>query len=85
MRRAEAGTEPREGFPYFRVLAQGKPEPGEGTTKHPPMDQGHRAKIFAPFDALDGFSELIRQKDRSREEAAREETEEDPRVFRENP
>ena len=30
--------------------------------KHPPMDHVHRAKIFAPFDALAGFDECINSK-----------------------
>ena len=30
--------------------------------RHPPMDLIHRAKIFAPFDALAGFDECIRSK-----------------------
>ena len=29
---------------------------------HPPMDTRHRAKIFAPFDALAGFDECIESK-----------------------
>ena len=29
--------------------------------RHPPMDLGRRAKIFAPFDALRGFSEALEQ------------------------
>ena len=62
-------------FPYLRVLMQGRPEHREENPKHPPMDRGHRAKIFAPFDALDGFSEMIRQKDRFPEEAVPEKTE----------
>ena len=62
-------------FPYLRVLMQGRPEHREDP-KHPPMDRGHRAKIFAPFDALDGFSAEIRKKDHLFEEAAPEKTEE---------
>ena len=30
--------------------------------KHPPMDPVHRAKLFAPFDALAGFDEAIASK-----------------------
>lgn len=56
-------------FPYLRVLLRGRPERGEMPGKHLPMDREHRAKIFAPFDALDGFSEMIREKNRFREEA----------------
>lgn len=31
--------------------------------KHIPMDPTHRAKQFAPFDALDGFGEAIAEKE----------------------
>ena len=31
----------------------------EFSLRHPKMDTGHRAKIFAPFDALRGFSDAI--------------------------
>lgn len=31
--------------------------------RHPPMDRLHRAKIFAPFDALAGFDECIQAKE----------------------
>ena len=72
-------------FPYLRVLMQGKPEHREGDPKHPPMERGHRAKIFAPFDALDGFSAEIKKKDRLFEEAAPEKTEGQHRGFREDP
>ncbi len=70
-------------FPYIRVLMQGRPEHRGGSMKHPPMDRGHRTKIFAPFDALDGFSAMIRQKDRPCEEAVSEKT--DICMFREVP
>ena len=73
-------------FPYLRILEHGKPEHREEAPKHPPMDQGHRAKIFAPFDALDGFSEMIRQKDRlPEEEAAHERPEGNIRISGEDP
>ena len=62
-------------FPYLRVLIRGRPEHAEECPEHPPMDRGHRAKIFAPFDALDGFSAEIRKKDRLFEEAAPGKTE----------
>jgi hypothetical protein len=71
-------------FPYVRVLVRGRPEHREAFPKHPPMDCGHRAKIFAPFDALDGFSAMIRQKDRLCEETVREKTDGDPCAFRED-
>ena len=80
MREAESNWDRRRidgSFPYVRILMQGRPKRGEEALwKHPPMDRRHRAKIFAPFDALDGFSALIRQKDRLREEAVPEKTEE---------
>ena len=73
-------------FPYLRVLMQGRPEHREEDPKHPPMDRGHRAKIFAPFDALDGFSAEIKKKDRFFEEAVPEKTEGgNIRGFREDP
>ena len=31
--------------------------------KHPSMDPGHRAKIFAPFDALIGFDDAVASKE----------------------
>ena len=71
-------------FPYLRVLMQGRPEHREDP-KHPPMDRGHRAKIFAPFDALDGFSAEIKKKDRLFEEAAPEKTEENICIPWDNP
>ena len=71
-------------FPYVRVLVRGRPEHREAFPKHPPMDCGHRAKIFAPFDALDGFSAMIRQKDSLCEETVREKTDGDPCAFRED-
>ncbi len=87
MRKATANWNLRKidlSFPYVRVLVRGRPEHREAFPKHPPMDCGHRAKIFAPFDALDGFSAMIRQKDRPCEEAVREETDGDAGAFRED-
>ncbi len=64
-------------FPYVWLLVQGRPERSRELfcEKHPPMDREHRAKIFAPFDALDGFSAQIRKKDRLFDEAAPEKQE----------
>ena len=59
-------------FPYLQVLMQGKPRHGEDDPKHPPMNLIHRAKIFAPFDALQGYSEKIRKVDRCFDEPVRE-------------
>ena len=88
MRKATANWNLRKvdlSFPYVRVLVRGRPEHREAFPKHPPMDRGHRAKIFAPFDALDGFSAMIRQKDRLCGEAVPEKTEGNLCRFREDP
>ena len=53
---------PSSSFRYSAVLAKGKPVHEKGDDfyiKHPPMDLSKRAKIFAPFDALKGYSEAI--------------------------
>ena len=79
MRKMEANWDLRRishAFPYLRLLMREWPEGREEDTNYPSMDRGHRAKVFAPFDALDGFSELIGQKDRLREETVPEKTEE---------
>ena len=47
---------------YQRALDSGRPRHDSGdafSLKHPPMDPGQRAKLFAPFDALRGFSAAI--------------------------
>ena len=60
------------GFPYAEIFRRGKPKhgtPGEFSTydafyiRHPPMKTSRRAKIFAPFDALKGFSAAIAAKE----------------------
>ena len=52
-------------FPYVAVILQGRPKHvnDEFAYKHPKMDRGKRAKIFAPFDALDGYSDAVKSKD----------------------
>ena len=61
---------PRD-FRHTSVLRRGRPRhgtPGKISTydlfyiKHPPMECSRRAKLFAPFDALAGFSQCIRAK-----------------------
>ena len=50
------------GFRYQKAFQSGRPRHESGdafSAKHPPMDLGRRAKIFAPFDALRGFSAAI--------------------------
>ena len=52
-------------FPYLTAILQGPPthEHDGFSLQHPRMDRGKRAKIFAPFDALDGYSDAVRSKD----------------------
>ena len=59
-------------FPYLQVLMQGRPRHDKDSLKHPPMDLVHRAKIFAPFDALAGYSKKIEEADRSFDEPERD-------------
>ena len=46
-----------EAFPYWNALAAGRPL--ADSARHPRMPIPHRAKIFQPFDALEGFSVSI--------------------------
>ena len=75
-------------FSYRDVFLRGKPQHDRYDLfriKHPQMDVGHRAKIFAPFDALKGFGAAIAAKDavyRPRIELEREEREELDRRLR---
>ena len=46
--------DPSELFPYRNALAAGRPVPDP--FRHPRMPVPHRAKVFHPFDALEGFS-----------------------------
>jgi len=51
-----------EHFGYADVFLKGPPRHRKDDLfrlKHPAMDAGHRAKIFAPFDALAGFSDAV--------------------------
>lgn len=49
---------------YVSCFVQGRPvHNGDRFSKeHPCMPSGHRAKLFMPFDALDGYSEAIAQR-----------------------
>ena len=75
-------------FSYRDVFLRGKPEHDRYDLfriKHPMMDVGHRAKIFAPFDALKGFGAAIASKGvvyTPRVELEREEREELDRRLR---
>ncbi len=53
-------------FRYREVFLKGKPRHDRYDPfriRHPRMNRGHRAKIFAPFDALKGFNEAVAAKD----------------------
>lgn len=53
------------GFRYKDIAARGRPEHTKMDAfrlRHPSMDVRRRAKIFAPFDALKGFSSAISAK-----------------------
>lgn len=53
-------------FEYKNVYLRGRPIHQKYDAfwrKHPPMEPGRWAKIFAPFDALDGFDEAVSAKD----------------------
>ena len=50
------------GFKYNRLMKARRLEHqkyDDFRSRHPKMEFGHRAKLFAPFDALIGFSEMI--------------------------
>ena len=52
-------------FKYRALFLHGRPRHqkyDDFWRKHPPMDPTHRAKIFAPFDALAGFNDCIASK-----------------------
>lgn len=54
-----------KGFKYTAAFKAGRPRHeryDDFYQKHPPMERGRRAKIFAPFDALEGYSESIKEK-----------------------
>lgn len=67
-------------FKYLDVYQKGKPTHDRYdrfSIRHPRMDPGKRAKIFAPFDALRGFSEAISATCSASEAAAHEAETED--------
>ena len=70
------------GFQYSEVFLKGKPRHEQYDNflvRHPRMDVGKRAKIFAPFDALRGFDFAIMCKNevyRDKAALSPEETEE---------
>ena len=63
-----------ENFKYREVILKGKPRHSADDPfliRHPKMDLARRAKLFAPFDALRGFSAAVIAKD-ERYEARKE-------------
>lgn len=53
-------------FPHRETFLHGRPRHrkyDDFWIRHPPMSPGHRAKIFAPFDALRGFDFCIMAKE----------------------
>lgn len=53
-------------FRYRFVFLRGRPQHRKFDAfwaKHPPMPSSHWAKIYSPFDALEGFDEGIQAKD----------------------
>ena len=53
-------------FKYREVFLRSRPQHDRCdrfSIRHPKMNVGKRAKIFAPFDALAGFSEAVAAKD----------------------
>ena len=53
-------------FHHLALLQQGRPRHRKYDDfwfRHPTMSPGHRAKLFAPFDALRGFSEAVSSKE----------------------
>ena len=69
-------------FKYRSVFLKGKPRHqkyDDFWRKHPPMGAARWAKIFAPFDALDGFDEAVYAKEEiyeARRELSEDEKEE---------
>ena len=62
-----------EDFPYRDVFLRGRPEHRDDGfwDEHPKMERERRAKLFAPFDALDGYGDAIRAKNAVYEEKPR--------------
>ena len=53
-------------FPYRTIFLKGRPQHekyDDFWLRHPPMNPGRRAKIFAPFDALAGFDDAVASKE----------------------
>ena len=53
-------------FPYKKIMQMGRPRHEKFSDfglRHPSMPCSRRAKIFAPFDALAGFSDRINKKE----------------------
>ena len=77
--------------PYGRLLRAERPVHHQDAfaAKHPPMPREKRAKLFAPFDALSGYSEALdeqetvyREREKLSEEARQELDEKLQRLWR---
>ena len=59
------GVELPAGFKYTAAFLAGRPQHKKWdafSLKHPSMERLHRAKLFSPFDALDGYGDSISSK-----------------------
>ena len=59
------GVELPAGFKYTAAFLAGRPRHKKWdafSLKHPNMERLHRAKLFSPFDALDGYGDSIGSK-----------------------
>jgi|GEM_PF-1399345 len=59
-------------FEYADIIDRSRPvhHGDDFSVKHPPMSISDRAKIFAPFAALSGHSDAIKETGRQHTEAA---------------
>ena len=61
-----SSASPPADFKYKQAFLSGRPKHAAFdafSLKHPSMEFGRRAKIFAPFDALQGFSDAVSAKE----------------------
>ena len=73
-----------QNFKYREAYRQGRPQHQKADpfrVRHPSMDIGRRAKIFAPFDALRGFSAALLAQDALQAARGEPEEEDAPDLF----
>lgn len=71
----EENTPLPQNFRYREAYLQGRPQHQKADpfrVRHPLMDIGRRAKIFAPFDALRGFSAALLAQEAQQEAAGQD-------------